>query len=107
MGYRKFDKFVIDRETLVKLARACDAYRRMCGTSGNWYGIEDMSCVNAEPYQWYLCIVPPSDCFQPPEVMSRLSEFAGPWASAEDCYYAATKAEWLVAQDSDTIEHLS
>ena len=105
MSLDRFENFVIDHETLVQLAEACKAYRRICGTAGNWYGIQDMSCVNAPGRQWYLRIAPPSNCFQPPEVMSQLTEFAGPWASAEDCFYAATKAEWLVAQDSDTVEH--
>jgi hypothetical protein len=99
-----YDKFVIDHETLVQLAEACKAHRKLFGPDSFWYSIQDMSCVNAEGRQWYLCIL---DVNETNTIESWYSEYAGPWASAEDCYYAATKAEWLVAQDSDTVEHLS
>ena len=102
MSYDKFKAFVIDHETLVQLAEACKAYRKLFGIAGFWYGMQDMSCVNAPGRQWYLCIMDVNDTNT---IESWSAEFAGPWASAEDCYYAATKAEWLVAQDSDTIDH--
>jgi hypothetical protein len=123
MSKENFDNFVIDHETLVQLAEACKAYRKLCGRAGNWYAIQDMGCVN-QPYRaWYLCIMEDTGVFgtmdeclnadKDPnwlgtkEEIVTLSVFAGPWASAEDCYYAAVKAEWLVAADSDTVEHVS